>query len=59
MRNWPDITIFARHGDDDGEGLGLVIGSVMISVMRSVMGSVLVSVKGSVMTHEVVNCPTR
>ena len=49
MRNWPDITIFARHGDDDGEGLGFVIGSVMMSDMRSVMGSVLVSFKGSVM----------
>ena len=50
MRNWPDITILAMgHGDDDGEGLGLVFGPVMISVMRSVMGSVLVSFKGSVM----------
>ena len=37
------------HGDDDGEGLGFVIGSVMMSDMRSVMGSVLVSFKGSVM----------
>ena len=37
------------HGDDNGEGLGFVIGSVMMSDMRSVMGSVLVSFKGSVM----------
>ena len=37
------------HGDDDGEGLGFVIGSVMGSVLVSFKGSVMRSAMGLVM----------